>query len=224
VINLGSIPLAIAVHLAGMIVVARLVRIPLYGIHYGVGPTLLRKTLGRTQLSLRLLPFGGHIQLEPSEDVVVDWEAQPRPRWPVLPHLSRSHKALLYASGCSALVIFGMAILGASEALASLGRGFGQILGGAMDPLGKGSDNVRALGRLFSSAPFLACAAVVSIKAAAFNLLPIPPLNGAQILQSALLPDADRTWLDWAANLGALVLLLIIGSYSLAVGVVLWFS
>ena len=222
--NLGSIPLVVAVHLFGMVFVARLIRIPLYGIHYGVGPTLLRKTLGRTDLSLRLLPLGGHVQLEPSDDVVVDWEAQPRPRWPVLPHLSRFSKAVLYSSGCAALVIFGVAILGPTEAVACLGRGFRQILGGALDPLGRGSDNVRTLGQLLGSAPFLVCAAVVSVKAAAFNLLPIPPLNGFQILQSAVLPDADRTWLDWAANLGALVLLLILGSYGLALGVVLWFS
>jgi Zn-dependent protease len=65
---------------------------------------------------------------------------------------------------------------------------------------------------------------VVSIKAAAFNLLPIPPLNGSHILQSLLVPDAERVWLNWAANLGALAVLLIIFSYGLALGVVLWFS
>ena len=207
-----------------MVLVARAIRIPLYGIHYGVGPTLLQKTFGRTHLTLRLLPVAGHVQLEPAEDVVVDWEPQPRPRWPVLPQVSRLGKAILYASGCSALLVFGMMILGPSEALASLWRGFGQILGGALDPFGRGSDNVRLLGQLLSSAPFLACAAVVSIKAAAFNLLPIPPLNGSQIVQSLLVPDAERVWLNWAANFGALAVLLIIVSYGLALGLVLSFS
>jgi membrane-associated protease RseP (regulator of RpoE activity) len=117
-----------------------------------------------------------------------------------------------------------MAILGPAEALASLWRGFSQILGGALDPLGKGSDNVRALGQLLATAPFLTCAAVLSIKATAFNLLPVPPLNGFQILQSAALPDAGRSSLDWAVNIGVMALILILGSYGLAFGVVLWFS
>ena len=74
------------------------------------------------------------------------------------------------------------------------------------------------LGQLLSSAPFFACAAVVSIKSAAFNLLPIPPLNGSQIVQSLLVPDAERVWLNWAANFGALAVILIIVSYGLALG------
>jgi membrane-associated protease RseP (regulator of RpoE activity) len=219
-INVASIPLAVAIHLVGMVFVARLLRIPLYGIHYGVGPSLLRGRSGRTDLSLRLLPLGAHIQLEPPEE---DSEAQPRPRRAVLPHLSRVSKALLYASGCCSLLLFGMAVLGPSPALASLGRGFSQIIGGALDPLGKGCDNVRALGKLLAAAPFLVCAAVVSIKAAAFNLLPFPPLNGFQVLE-ALLPGAEKAWLDWAVNVGVLVLILVLGSYGLALGLVLWFS
>lgn len=64
----------------------------------------------------------------------------------------------------------------------------------------------------------------MSIKAAAFYLLPVPPLNGFQIVQSAVLPDASQAWLDRAANRGVLFVLLILGSYGLSLAVVLWFS
>lgn len=221
-IDLGTIPLVVAIHLAGMVVVAAVFRIPLYGIHYGVGPTLLRKTLARTDVTLRLLPIAAHVQIEPPEETATHrggpW------RRPVHSHPSRLGKVALHASGCAALLLFGMVVLGPREALASLGRGFVQILGGALDPLGKGADNVRALGRLLAHAPFLPCAAVVSIKAAAFNLLPVPPLNGFQIIHSAVLPEEGGTGLTWALNLGVLALLLLLGSYGVALAVVLWFS
>ena len=223
-INALGIPLAVAVHLVGMVFVALLLRIPLYGIHYGVGPSLLRKKSGRTDLSLRLLPIGAHIQFEPPAEAMVDRKQQAGFRGPELLQPSRFSKALLYASGCCALLLFGIAVLGPSEALASLGRGFTQVLGGALDPLGRGADNVRALGRLLATAPFLVCAAILSIKMAAFNLLPLAPLNGFQILQAVLVPDAQRAWLDWAVNLGVLVLALILCSYGVALGVVLWFA
>jgi hypothetical protein len=136
--------------------------------------------------------------------------------------LGRFARALVYAAGC--LATFGLAVLllGMSEAAASLGRGFGQFLGGAIAPLGEGAKNLQSSINLLRSASFPGALGVIAAKVAAFNLIPLPSLNGFHILSALLFGKGHPSWLAWLMNGGSLLLFLAIVSYGVAAVSLFW--
>lgn len=217
--NAAVIPLLALLHIAAIALMARLLGSKLYEVSFGFGPLLKHRAIQGTVLALRAIPLGGSVRMEPDEDVA---PPEQEPTGIAFSDLGRLARVLVYAAGC--LATFGLAVLvlGMSEASASFGRGFGQFLGGALAPLGQGVRNLRSSIDLLQSASFATSLGVVASKVAAFNLLPLPSLNGFHVLCSLLLGSRQPDWLIWAMSGGSILVFLAIVSYGVAALSMLW--
>lgn len=218
------VPLGVAAYLLGTMAVATLLRIRVWGLHFGIGPVLAQRSWRHLVLALRPLPIAGHVRFDPPEEESADAHQRIAPPGRSFALATRLERTLLYLAGPAALVAVASVVLGPDIAIISFRRGFGQILAGALDPLTTGPAHLRALGNLVFNSSFTTCLAVVAAKMAALNLLPIPPLNGFQALHALLFRSHEGVWLLWVWNMGALLVLLIVASYTAALVVVLWFS
>jgi len=219
VANCTAIPLLVIVHIGAIALLARFLGSKVYEVGFGFGPVLKRCAIKGTVLALRAIPLGGFVRMEADEEAA---PPQREPNGIPFSDLGRLARALVYAAGC--LATFGVAVLllGMSEAAASFGRGFGQFLGGAIAPLSQGVENLRSSSDLLRSASFPVSLGVIASKVAAFNLIPLPSLNGFHILSALLLGRAHPGWLAWLMNGGALLLFLAIVSYGVAAVSLYW--
>jgi membrane-associated protease RseP (regulator of RpoE activity) len=203
VANLGTIPLLVVVHIGAIALLARLLGAQVYEISFGFGPALGTRRIRGTVLALRAIPLGGFVRSEPDENV--DSLGEPPDGIP-LSDLGRFARAFVYLGGCLATFGLAAALLGVSAASASSARACGQFVGGAWAPLSQGVANLQALVDLLRMASFPKCLGVVASKIAALNLMPVPSLNGFQVLSSLLMPGSrNPNWFVWAMNLGSLM-------------------
>jgi membrane-associated protease RseP (regulator of RpoE activity) len=217
--NIAAIPMVVLVHIGATALVARVLGSKVYEITFGFGPILYRRAMQRTFLTLRTVPLGGSVGLEPPDGIgSVAGSPGGRP----FADLGGLARAVVYSAGSVATLALAMVLLGGSVAGTSFGRGFGQFIGGAIAPSDQGVRNLRVFGNVLASASFPACAGVIAAKMAAFNLIPLPSLNGFHILCALLLGQRRPGWLVWALNGGAMLLFLALASYGVAALMILW--
>jgi membrane-associated protease RseP (regulator of RpoE activity) len=218
--NLATIPLLVIVHIGAIALLARLLGAQVYEISFGFGPALGTRRIRGTVLALRAIPLGGFVRSEPGEE---DDTLGETPDGIPLSDFGRLARAFVYMGGCLATFGLAAALLGVSTAAASFARAFGQFVGGAWAPLSQGVANLQALVDLLRVSSFPACLGVVASKIAALNLMPIPSLNGFQVLASLLVPGSrNPDWFVWAMNLGSLMLFVVLLSYGAAAAWMLW--
>jgi hypothetical protein len=164
------------------------------------GPRLLSFRLGGLTCRLGCLPLGGYVKFH-------DDDLGPlRRRYRDLHPLTR---AAIPLAGCAALLLVAMACLGPAEGWGSFLRGFGQFPAGALAPLSTGQELQARLAEVLTALPLAAALGVFAAKVAAVNLLPLPPLNGGQVLATLLRwrrPPGSR--LETAANYAGLLIYL----------------
>jgi hypothetical protein len=227
-LNALAIPLLALAYVGATAALALLLRVQVYQVAFGIGPTLIRTRMRNVEVLFRLLPVAGAVRLESEPDDVVPDEGAYRRRPSFEPQgrpfstLSRLEQGAFHAIGVVATALIAIALLGADPAWRSLANTWGQWFGGAVDPLGRGRDNVRALLSLLGEAPWAVCAGVLAAKMAALNALPMPPLSGFQFLHAALWRSQPHRALDWLVNLGVLAHFVMILSYGLAAVTLLW--
>jgi membrane-associated protease RseP (regulator of RpoE activity) len=160
-----------------------------------VGPKLLSKKIRGIEFSLRLLPLGSFAKFETTS-------------------FQRRHplqKAVIIASGCAFHLVLAAVILGADSATELFLNGFVQIVSGALLPLERGALLAQKAMAFAMQNDYLIVFAAVAAKSAAWNLLPVPPFNGGQILQ--LLLQSIFHWSDQVegnvALLGFLIAILL---------------
>jgi hypothetical protein len=160
-----------------------------------VGPAILRFEVRGIRFELGVFPTGGFVNFNAGE---VDAFAQLHP-------LSR---AAVAAAGNFVLIAIGFAL---GAALGSFVRGFEQCVIGAIQPGERGAQMLRSLFSMIAQDPVYA-AGVLAMKVAAFNLLPLPSLNGFQILWAvaALIPSRRDAQMPAAFAFVGVVLLLAI--------------
>lgn len=181
------------------------------------GPRILSLTVGGTELRVGCLPVASRMEFGLPE---TDTNATPE--------LARQYRefaakpfwlqAALHAVGPCALVTAAAVALGPARAVGSLGHGFVQLVQGAWAPLRVGAGLVEGFSRLVAAQGALVGGAVLFVKLAALNLLPLPNTAGGMILT---LPLARREppvpALIYAQWIGVLIVLEIWVAWALAI-------
>lgn len=121
--------------------------------------------------------MGGFVQFKGSTtELLEDWETHDaldaQPAW---------RQIAIPLAGIGALLTLGLVGLG-SEILPQFLDRFSQIAGGPLSPEGDAQQYLRAAGGAFARSSFLGLLGLVAVKAAAFNLLPLPALNSGDIV------------------------------------------
>jgi membrane-associated protease RseP (regulator of RpoE activity) len=157
------------IHLTGMAVTGAFLGATPTVFKLFLGPTLLRKRIGSVRYELGALPCGGFLQFRREQDDV-----------DVLLTIHPLKRALVACAGCVLLVVFGLALGGELESFSSA---FGQFARGAFAPTTIGASMLIKYLVLLDIAPLRALG-VLAMKLAAWNLIPLPSLNGFQLLTS----------------------------------------
>jgi regulator of sigma E protease len=194
--------LLIVIHEAGHLAAARAVGIPVEAFSVGLGPKLWARRWGRVEYSLRALPLGGFVLPAIVDDE--DWRAIPlRKRLayflggplanllaalPLLAALNvKLHGASFYQVAIAPFLELGGLLWRFLSVLPSM-LAHPAALTGAVGIVAEG-------GRSTSFVELAFFAAALSLSLAVLNLLPIPVLDGGQILLCCLetaFPRAQR--------------------------------
>jgi membrane-associated protease RseP (regulator of RpoE activity) len=152
--------------------------------------TVLRFRCCGVSYRFGLLPLGGSVKFNTGDEKPqktksdwVDLAADKEP--PGFNDLHPLRRILVSASGCAALFLLAAVCLGPLAAARSLGRGFLQVIPYApwASPwVPSGRELASRFASLLAQGPFSLVLGVLAAKWAAFNLLPVPPLNGGMIL------------------------------------------
>jgi regulator of sigma E protease len=188
--------LLILIHEAGHLAAARLVGIPVSGFSIGFGPRLWSRRWGATEYSLRALPLGGYVQpaLDPDGgDAGFRTIALPR-------------RLAFFVGGPLANLAVAVPLVAALSAMAgarsfySLAVAPFAVVAGAcwqvlnlLPDLFRQPENLTGVvgiaiegGQLVAAGRLVELAFSLSISLAVLNLLPIPILDGGQIVMSCL--------------------------------------
>ena len=171
------VTVATLLHVGAMATIGLAFRLHLSEFSLFIGPVVARFWLGDTAVSLRAIPVGGYARfegLEPeasAETTVTDAAA---PFHPLL-------RAVMELSGCALLFGFSAIVLGPRSAVEAVLRGFTQLLAPLLAP-SEAVQSVLTAAEVVRSSTTIVLLALVASKVAAFNLLPIPMLNGGQAL------------------------------------------
>lgn len=182
----------ILIHELGHLFAARLTGIPVAGFSVGLGPKVWARRWGRVEYSLRLVPLGGFVTpaLEDYEFRVIPLRsrlafffggplANVIATLPLLAFLNVSQRGLsLYEVLVAPL---GQAAGAFWQILAAIPRLFSQpeLLSGPIRIVAEG-------GRMAEAGMTLELAIALSLSLTVMNLLPIPVLDGGQIVMSCL--------------------------------------
>ena len=185
--------LLILIHEAGHLAAAKLVGIPVASFSVGFGPKVWSRRWGRTEYALRLFPLGGYVLpavTEPEEFRAFPLGsrlayflggplANPLAALPLFTLLNVSRSGL--SVDTLLLAPFVQVVGGCWQVIASLPSLFArpESLSGVVGIVREGS-RVAAAGRS------LELALSLSLSLAVLNLLPIPVLDGGQILMASL--------------------------------------
>jgi membrane-associated protease RseP (regulator of RpoE activity) len=132
---------------------------------FSFGPTLFQFKMGQINFKINAIPLGGYVKFTDDFESLASWK-----------------QIVTALSGCLALVLVAILLLGFDDGFGKFGRGFSQILWGAFSPLSAGKGLVSALADFGRHQSFAACVGLFASKLAALNLLPIGALNGGAVL------------------------------------------
>jgi membrane-associated protease RseP (regulator of RpoE activity) len=198
-------------HVAAFAVIGRMLGMAVYEVSFGMGWRLLHFHVLDFPITLRALPLGGFARFEPDDDPD-HLESPPGRAFAGFHPLGR---VAVYASGGAALLSLSVLLLG-GEAMGAFLRGFGQCLGGALSPRSEGRADIALATGLLLQSPRVAVG-VLAAKIAAFNLLPMPALNGFDIVRTLVLwkrrpPESLNPW----QSVGALLVLALLVGWTVA--------
>lgn len=224
--HLATVLIALVVcvflHLTAILITGLALGVEFKKFSFGIGPKLWR----HRRFELKLLPFAGHVEFrnvrnEEIDEMDMDFSHGAAEALRYFDLQPRYRQVIISLSGCAALVIMAYAVLG-SQAGNELVRGFEQIIGGAMSPLDAAQHILKAARRqLFQLSP-MHILALVAVKLAALNLLPIAPFNGASAISVVLSRNATSSyaWEQWTRS-GLWISIAIALSWSVALAVYL---
>jgi membrane-associated protease RseP (regulator of RpoE activity) len=188
-----------AIHVTAITAAGFVSGVSIRQISFGVGPRLLqfRKCV------VRAFPFAGWVKFKDAlADECVDTSAA-RTSHDAYNHQLRIVQAAIPLAGPASLVAVAL-VLGYERSLSEVLTGFRQIFAGSLQPLSVAQAYISATQSFAANGGFGVLTAVLAAKLAAFNLVPLPMLNGGQALLALLRKPGDEpaAWetslLKWA--------------------------
>jgi len=161
------------VHTAGLAIAGRMAGASISEVAIFTGPAIVKIEIYGIAYRLNLLPFGSYVKFDTDE------RAGRRKRLDEIHPLIR---VWIAASGCLALLLFTTVCFGPVATLHHTLSGFSQIITGALSPIAIGTQLLQRLRQFVTTESLISTLALVASKEAAFNLLPLPALNGGDII------------------------------------------
>lgn len=177
-----------AVHVSAMAATSHALGAPIRRLQIFYGPSLVLRA-ARPEIRLGVIPIGGYVQHDDSPDPAApsppgppyrESAGAPPPEAPAIPLIERigvGRTALILLSGSAALLVLAV-LLGGPSMLASAARLPLQLAWLATDQA-SAVEALRALAQHPLDAAFVG---TIAAKLAAANLLPLPGLNGGQLV------------------------------------------
>lgn len=198
---LAAVLVCLAIHLCAIAAAAGLCGVPIREISFGVGPTVYR----RGMLRIGLIPCGGYVRLLDTTQEFV-----PEHEWPrALDQQPLAKRLFISLAGCLSLALLSLAIAGAA-AWEAMTAAPAQFFTGAFSPLRQAQSLLAAAHAFVASAGFLPVLAVVAAKFAAFNALPLPALNGGDVVAAIARRAGLGRW--WPPQVTVALLLAMLGA------------
>lgn len=176
---LAAFVISVVVHTFGMAVAGWLIGSRIKTVSLFYGPRLFGFTVGNTETSFGLIPAGGFVKFDHS-----------------FQYIHPLKRVFVASSGCILLLVVACITLGVSEAFDEFIRGFVEVYFIVVSPIAYGSGLLVSAYEFLRINSFLVCLGLVASKFAAFNLLPVPLLNGSDILLGLVelvAPLSERT-------------------------------
>ena len=176
-----------AIQVTGIAAAAVVSGVAIRQITFGVGPKLLqfRKCVVRAFL------FAGWVKFKDTRaDEGVNTSEAPTSH-DAYNHQPRIIQAAIALAGPASLIAVAL-ILGYEKGLSEFLTGFRQIFAGSLQPLSVAQAYISATQSFAANGGFVALTAVLAAKLAAFNLVPLPMLNGGQALLALLRKPGDE--------------------------------
>lgn len=194
--------LLIVIHEAGHLAAAKLMRIPVTGFSVGFGPKLWQRRWGQVEYSLRAFPLGGFVSLAARDEY--ELSAIPLAKRLAfflggpLANLAAALPLFAIRNGAEQGWSFPQLMVAPFEQVAAACAQMLRILSGLFSHPQMLSGAVGIVvegGRAAQSGMALELAIALTISLAVLNLLPIPVLDGGQIVMAVLeglVPSATR--------------------------------
>lgn len=196
-------------HLVAMAVVGTWVGGRVKMVRLGFGPELFRFAVFGFDVGLGPLPFGGYVQFWRAAD-----EEERLEGMTYFDELPGALRALVQLSG--PICLFLLACVGTlSFAWRPVYAGFSDYVLGALSPRTLGASLLNEALAAIRTAPALPLFGLVCAKLAAWNVLPVPPLNGGSAILDLCLPN-DEGGQRIAMTLSA------VGMFVLLVATIAW--
>lgn len=200
----SAIMLAVMIHIGTIALVgARLFGWRTHSIAFGTGPVWLRTAAGDVDVTFGAMFFAGGVGVD-DPSVIRGWRG-----------------ALGEVSGCLVLIVVAAALIGDADVIASVPTIWKAIVAGALSPLSEAQVLLASAGAQLKTADALSRVGLVFLVLGAFNLLPIPVLNGGNAIMSLVL-DRDSPLAATVFKIGLLALLLMVASWILALVGFVW--
>jgi membrane-associated protease RseP (regulator of RpoE activity) len=180
-----SAEVVVIVHVAALAWIGWAVGARLEEISVGFGPALQRFSVRGVSVVWRLLTLGGYVKFF-AEGESPERESSTIPPVGTWESLSALRRIAVQLSGCFALLAAAAVVLGAATVAAQLPRMFGLIVFGSMSFTDIAAHAVRRWLAFVESRGQAQGTALLAVAAAAFNLLPLPTLNGGRVLWEVL--------------------------------------
>lgn len=162
----GVFVLCTVLHIGSMAGIGWLIGAPIERVSLFFGPLIHSIRIRNVSFDIRAYPLGGFVKF--TED-----------SFKTIHPIRRTFVA---ASGCISLLLVSLGILGLAQGFERFANGFYQLFAGALFPRSVGSRLLLNLYYLTARGHLIATVGVVAGKMAAVNLLPLPTLNGGEIL------------------------------------------
>jgi membrane-associated protease RseP (regulator of RpoE activity) len=200
-----------AIHVLAFEVAARALGVGVLEVSIGTGPTLFQHGYRR----LRLIPITGYTKLFDSTETRALDERLCYDHQPVWKRVT------IVLAGPVALVLVSVVIgwFTGRSGLHDVLAGTRQLIEGALHPLSVGSSYVEAAHQVARVGGVLALAGLLAAMVAAFNLLPIPLLNGGQAIVELFRPrNRDARYWTTLQQVSLVVLLALFAAWLVAFG------
>ncbi len=183
------------VHVWSMAFAGWLVGADILEVNVGFGPRLLKINSRIASININYIPTGGSVKFGDS-----------------FQNIHPIKRIFISLAGCLGLLCLASISFGVPDAFIKFQNGFSQIVCGALSPRAVGSELLHVLYSFLKVNSFFACLALIASKLAASNMLPLPILNGGDIVLTTIgwikpIPTKIREYLSQAGLIIVLVIL-----------------